>query len=78
MMTSDETLELLESAVALRIEGRKVPESVRRALAVVEATLMELVGPLVRKRVAARLLGWQRPGARSLDREGRLAGRGHR
>ena len=56
-MTSDETLELLRSAVALRVQGRTVPESVRRQLATVEATLMGVVGPLVRKRVAARLLG---------------------
>jgi hypothetical protein len=56
-VTSDETLELLESAVALRVEGREVPERVRRSLAAVESRLTDLVGPLVRKRVAARLLG---------------------
>lgn len=56
-MTSDEQLALLQSAVALRVEGRNVPESVRRSLAAVEARLIDVSGPLVRKRVAARLLG---------------------
>ena len=56
-MTSDEQFELLQSAVALRVEGRNVPESVRRALAVVEESLIDVIGPIVRKRVAARLLG---------------------
>lgn len=56
-VTSDEQLELLESAVALRIQGREVPERVRRTLAAVEARLIDVIGPLVRKRVAARLLG---------------------
>lgn len=56
-VTSDETLELLESAVALRVEGRDVPERVRRSLAAVESRLVDVIGPVVRKRVAARLLG---------------------
>jgi hypothetical protein len=56
-VTSDETLELLESAVALRVEGRNVPERVRRTLAAVESRLVDVIGPVVRKRVAARLLG---------------------
>ena len=55
-MKADEQLELLRSIVALRIEGRKVLESVRRELAVVEGALATVVGPLVRKTVAARLL----------------------
>jgi hypothetical protein len=56
-MTSDEQLELLRACVALRVEGRKVRESIRVALASIEDTLVEQAGPLVRKTVAARLLG---------------------
>jgi hypothetical protein len=56
-VTSDETLELLQSAVSLRVQGRDVPERVRRELAHVEQTILGIVGPLVRKRVAAALLG---------------------
>lgn len=41
----------------MRVQGREVPERVRRELATIEQTLVGIVGPLVRKRVAARLLG---------------------
>ena len=35
-MTSGDTLDLLRSAVALRVQGREVPERVRRELELVE------------------------------------------
>lgn len=56
-MTSDEQLELLRSCVALRMQSRQVRESVRVGLASIEQTLIVHTGPLVRKTVAARLLG---------------------
>jgi hypothetical protein len=56
-MTSDEQLELLRSCVALRVQSRQVRESVRVGLASIEQTLIVHAGPLVRKTVAARLLG---------------------
>ena len=55
-VTSGDTLDLLRSAVALRVQGREVPERVRRELELVERTILGIVGPLVRKRVAAALL----------------------
>jgi len=55
-MGHDEQLELLRSAVSLRVQSRDVSERVRRELALVEAALLRVVGPLVRKRVAAALL----------------------
>jgi hypothetical protein len=56
-MKADEQLELLRSCVRLRLEGRKVRESVRRELATVEGALATVIGPIVRKTVAAKLLG---------------------
>lgn len=56
-MNSDEQLELLTAAVSLRVEGRAATQLVHRSLAAVERRLLDLVGPLVRKRVAAQLLG---------------------
>jgi len=64
-MTSDEQLVLLQSVVALRVQGRQVRESVRVGLASIEDALLAQAGPLVRKRVAARLLDCS---VQSLDR----------
>lgn len=56
-MTSEQQLELLRSCVALRVQARHVRESVRVGLASIEQALAAQVGPLVRKTVAAKLLG---------------------
>ncbi len=56
-MKANEQLEILRSIVALRVEGRKVRETIRRELATVENALGSMVVPLVRKTVAAKLLG---------------------
>jgi len=56
-MTSDEQLHLLEAAVALRAEARDASQLVHASLKAVERRLLDLVGPTVRKTVAARLLG---------------------
>lgn len=56
-MNTDDQLELLRSIVLLRIEQRKVTELVRQSLAAVEGRLVAVLNPLVRKRVAASLLG---------------------
>jgi hypothetical protein len=56
-MKPDQQLELLRSCVALRVQARQVRESVRVGLASIEAGLAAQAGPLVRKTVAAKLLG---------------------
>ncbi len=56
-MGGERELELLRNCVALRVQAREVRESVRVGLASIEQSLATQVGPLVRKTVAARLLG---------------------
>lgn len=56
-MNGDQQLELLRSCVALRVQARHVRESVRVGLASIEQSLAAQAGPLVRKTVAAKLLG---------------------
>lgn len=56
-MTAEDQLELLESLVALRIEQRTVSELVRQSLVAVDRRLVAVLPALIRKRVAARLLG---------------------
>lgn len=56
-MNSESQLELLRNCVALRVQAREVRESVRVGLASIEQSLAVHAGPLVRKTVAARLLG---------------------
>lgn len=57
VVTGDEQLELLHNCVALRVQARRVRESVRVGLASIEQSLAAHAGPLVRKTVAAKLLG---------------------
>ncbi len=56
-MTGEQQLELLRNCVALRVQARQVRESVRVGLASIEQSLAVQAGPLVRKTVAAKLLG---------------------
>lgn len=57
MTPADAQLDLLRNCVALRVQAREVRESVRVGLASIEQSLAVHAGPLVRKTVAARLLG---------------------
>jgi hypothetical protein len=57
MKPADAQLDLLRNCVALRVQARSVRESVRVGLASIEQSLALHAGPLVRKSVAAKLLG---------------------